>query len=227
MMRCLVKELGADINQAKDNGNTALNYAVIKGTLHMVRFLVRELGADVNRVSVLSPLMYATSRGNVEMMGCLVRELGANVNYASREDGTTALLLAAQMVNLETVRFLVKELGADVNQAKHDGVTPLMAANGIEIVRWLVKNGANTQALIQEQVSVAEASRTFGRPSEQSSYLEARAHCAQPSCGGAGIKKCAGCLEVFYCCRTCQLAHWPAHKADCKRRVKLKSTQEK
>lgn len=49
--------------------------------------------------------------------------------------------------------------------------------------------------------------------------------CAKPEYSGAGLKKCAKCLEVFFCCsKECQVATWPAHayahKADCKRRVK-------
>jgi hypothetical protein len=226
MMRCLVYELGANVNQANDDGNTALISAVLTGDQHLVRCVVRELGADVNQSPVSSPLVCAALNGNVEMMRCLVRELGANVNQAAQYDGTTALLIAAGKGNLDMVRFLVKELGADVNRAKDDGVTPLMIANGIEIVRWLVKYGANTQASVQN-VTVADVSRRFGRPTEQSSYLEGRAHCAQPSCGSTGMKKCVGCLEVFYCCWTCQLAHWPVHKADCKWRAKLKAEQEK
>jgi hypothetical protein len=226
IMRCLVKEFDADVNQTNEEGTTALVTAVISGKFNMVRFLVRDLGADVNQSPVSSPLLFATVKGNVEMMRCLVKELGANVNHAEHILGATALFAAVEKGTLDMVRFVVKDLGADVNQAKHDGVTPLMAANGIEIVRWLVKNGANTQASVQQQVSVADVSRQLGRPAEQSSYLEARAHCASPSCGGAGIKKCAGCLEVFYCCRTCQLAHWPVHKADCKRRAQLKANVE-
>ena len=114
------------------------------------------------------------------------------------------------------MRCLVKELGADVNQARYDGVTPLMAASGIEIVKLLIKNGANTQASVPGNFTAVDASKFFGRLEEQSSYLEARTNCANPDWDGAGIKKCAGCLEVFYCERTCQLAHWPAHKAECR-----------
>ena len=70
--------------------------------------------------------------------------------------------------------------------------------------------------------TAADFSKHFGAPAEQTAYLEARTHCAKPGCGGAGLKKCAGCLEVFFCSSNCQVAHWPAHKADCKRRVEAK-----
>jgi hypothetical protein len=29
--------------------------------------------------------------------------------------------------------------------------------------------------------------------------------------------KCTGCKQARYCAEECQLAHWKAHKADCKR----------
>jgi hypothetical protein len=47
-------------------------------------------------------------------------------------------------------------------------------------------------------------------------------HCSNPACAGAGIKKCTGCKEVRYCGQECQLAHWPAHKADCKHQADCK-----
>jgi hypothetical protein len=30
------------------------------------------------------------------------------------------------------------------------------------------------------------------------------------------LKKCTGCLQMGYCCRDCQKAHWPVHKLSCK-----------
>jgi hypothetical protein len=51
---------------------------------------------------------------------------------------------------------------------------------------------------------------------EQPEYLVAKAHCSSPGCRGTGLKKCTGCKQARYCGQTCQLAHWKAHKADCK-----------
>jgi ankyrin repeat protein len=221
-----MNELGADVNQATDDGKTALLAASMRDNLDMVPLLVTGFGADVNRSPASSPLICATKEGNVEMMRRLVNELGANVNHAGQGTGTTPLMVAAAKGRLDSVRLFVGELGADVNQGNCNGVTPLMIATGMKVVQWLIKNGANAQASIRENFTVADASRELGQPVEQSSYLEARARCANPDCDGAGIKKYAGCFEVFYCCRTCQLAHRSAHKADCKRRSQFESATE-
>jgi hypothetical protein len=121
---------------------------------------------------------------------------------------------------MPVVQCLVKELGADVNQAKLNGATPLMVAvvaKHMEIAVWLLKHGGNAQASQSRHGTVADVSREYGVPAEQTAYLDARTHCANPGCTGAGLKKCAGCLKVFFCGPACIRAHWPAHKAECKR----------
>ncbi len=41
----------------------------------------------------------------------------------------------------------------------------------------------------------------------------------ETKCGRCGSKKklkaCSGCLDVYYCSRACQNAHWKEHKPDC------------
>jgi hypothetical protein len=144
------------------------------------------------------------------MVQSLVMELGSDVNHADK-DGVTSLIIAAQEGHLAVVRYLVKELGADVNHATHNGRTPLIVASGFKhshIVNWLVKHGADVQASSPTFGTAADISSTHGAPSEQTAYLEARTLCANPGCGGAGLKKCAGCLTVFFCGPACQVAHW-------------------
>jgi ankyrin repeat protein len=186
-VRCLVKEFGADVNQAMHNGCT--------------------------------PLYIAAQDGNESVVQCLVKEFGADVNQA-RNNGATPLYMAAEHGRLAIVICLVKECGADINQARPDGVTPLMAASAhkhMEVVVWLIKHGANAQASTSTFGTAADLSIEQGAPAEQTDYLEARTHCANPGCDGAGLKKCAGCLRLFFCGPACIRAHWPAHKAECKR----------
>jgi ankyrin repeat protein len=221
VVRFLVKEAGADVNEAYEKGYTALYAAAQERNIAVVQCLVKELGADVNQANRdgCTPLYIAARKGHMAVVLCLVKECGADINRATHK-GFTPLYIAALWGHLAVVICLVKECGADVNQATHDGATPLMAASATkhtEVVVWLIKHGANAQAAFQDGNTAADVSRDFGAPAEQTEYLEARTHCANPGCDGAGLKKCAGCLKVFFCGPACIRAHWPAHKAECKR----------
>jgi hypothetical protein len=87
-----------------------------------------------------------------------------------------------------------------------------------EIVKWLVKAGADTQTLYHNDPNstAAALSRTAGASAEQTAYLEAKTHCSNVGYSGAGIMKCTGCKQARYSGEACQLAHWKAHKADCR-----------
>jgi hypothetical protein len=128
------------------------------------------------------------------------------------------------MGNLDMVRVFVKELGADINQATHNGRTPLMDAtvsHNIKIVQLLLKGGADAQASILlrgTRFTAASGAASSGYPAELVEYLEAKTHCSKLGCSGAGIQKCTRCKQARYCGRACQLAHWPAHEAECKAR---------
>lgn len=101
------------------------------------------------------------------------------------------------------------------------------------MAKFLIKNGANAQARSPVLGTAADTSvkSPFGAPDPAlTAFLEAKAHCSNPGCSGAGLKKCAGCklVQHSYCGTECQVAHWPAHKAECKRIKKAnKAEQEK
>jgi hypothetical protein len=104
------------------------------------------------------------------------------------------------------------ELGADVNQTAIDGSTPLMIA-AVElhhdIVRDVLKHGADAQATAtrKDYGTAADASQFKNTPAEETAYLQARTHCANPSCTNAGLKKCERCLKVYFCGSACIRAH--------------------
>jgi hypothetical protein len=140
--------------------------------------------------------------------------------------------LCALQLSLGTRRWwlcLVEELGASVNLATKYGVTPLMFASAKKhekIVRYLLKIGADAQAThVNLRTAAVDVSNFFEATAEQTAYLEARTHCANPGCKGAGLKKCANCKEAFFCSTDCQVAAWPAHKVECKRRVEAKTNK--
>jgi hypothetical protein len=46
--------------------------------------------------------------------------------------------------------------------------------------------------------------------------LQSCAHCGAVETHVAQFKRCSACKGVVFCCKDCQLANWPAHKAACK-----------
>ena len=46
--------------------------------------------------------------------------------------------------------------------------------------------------------------------------LLACAHCGAREVHVAQFKRCSACKSVVFCCKDCQLANWPSHKAACK-----------
>jgi ankyrin repeat protein len=228
---CLARELGANVNQASKSGKTSLHMAADKGSLDLLQCFVEEFDGDINQETNngVTPLFCAAQGGHLAAVRYLTERLGVN---SDRGNAQRALYIAAQNGHLDVTKCLANELGADVNKGRlgNEGIMPLMAASKHkrdEIVRWLLKNGANAQAKNEDSATAADISKYFGAPAESTAYLEARTHCAKPGCGGAGLKKCAKCLEVFFCSKDCQIAHCPAHKADCKRRVRAKEGKEK
>jgi hypothetical protein len=127
------------------------------------------------------------------------------------------------------------EFGADVNFATVDGSTPLMTAAQRmhhKIAQYLLKHGADPQASHKWQgrvlgnITAADFSGHTNAPAEETAYLEARTHCANPGCTNAGLKKCERCLQVYFCGNACIRAHWFEHKAECKAAaVKLKAAR--
>jgi hypothetical protein len=229
---CLVRELGADVNQIDENGLLPLCSAARVGDLRMIKCLVIELGADVNRFDAAgnTPLFVAAAIGNLAVVRYLVKELDAEVNRA-HNGGMSPLYIVAQQGRLDIVQCLVEELGANVNIKMEDGsTTPLMIAAMFmnhKIVRYLLKHGADPQIKCYGRiVTAADFSDYVGAPAEETAYLEARTHCANPGCTNAGLKKCERCLQAYFCGNACIRAHWPAHKAECTAAaVKLKAAR--
>jgi hypothetical protein len=156
-------------------------------------------------------------------------ELNADVDQEHFKGGP-AIFFAANKGYLDVMRCLVTEFNANINHIDRGGATALMiAAYGkhAALTKWLVKAGADPQAKNVHNKTAADVSRHMGASPEQTAYLEAKAHCAQPGCSGAGTKKCQGCMHGRYCWPACHVAHWPTHRIECRRLgAMLKSAQE-
>jgi ankyrin repeat protein len=201
------------------------------GNLDVIRYLVNDVGADVNQADDqgFTPLLMAAQNAHLDSMRCLVMELGADVNQTELT-GNTPLIIAVLNGHLSVVRCLVDEIGADVNLANEGGLTALMVAASNKhhkIAAYLMRHGEDSQATIPTLGTAADVSKIRGASAEQTAYLEAKTHCSNPGCAGAGAKKCTGCKQARYCGQQCQLAHWQAHKADCKAAAELKAAKDK
>jgi hypothetical protein len=160
----------------KEVSEDAIMRACARGDFNQLRRWAK-LGV---RVRSTVPLIQAVAHGMTDVARCLVREFKDDVDQAD-EQGMTPLFIAAQLNNLEMVQCLVTDLGANVDQAAHVRSTPLMiAAERMhhKVVRYLLKHGADPQALHREFGTAADASRHINAPAEETAYLQARTHCA-------------------------------------------------
>jgi hypothetical protein len=167
VMRFLVSDLGAGVNQAM-NDCTPLYAAAQECHSDSVRCLVNELGADVNQGDRVgfTPLINAARNGRLAVVQCLVKELGADANRAEQEGGTP-LYIAAQLGHVAVVQCLIQEGGANVNQPTKDGATPLMIAAIMKhkkVIAYLLKHGANTKFAVSKHGTAADKSRKLPAP---------------------------------------------------------------
>jgi ankyrin repeat protein len=216
ILRCMVKEPGADVDQNDCEGCTPLLIAADQGHLGVALCLLK-LGADFHKKDNegFSPLDHAGAQGNVRVVKCLPEKMGD-----LEDEANNYLMTSSEVGDIDMVRCLVLHIKADINCNDHLGDTPLLlAARGMHaaLTKWLVKAGADPQHRHLSEGTAADFSRAVGASLEQTTYLEAKEHCAQPGCSGAGTKKCQGCMQGRYCGPACHLAHWSAHKSECRR----------
>jgi ankyrin repeat protein len=135
-------EAGVNINDADENGKTALRWAAQGGHIEIAQMLI-ENGADVNHVDKYGNTVLG-STADVRL-GKLLIENGANVYHVNGWRRTTALLDATELGRVGIARLLIQN-GAYVNYSDTFGATPLRRAAGaglFEIVQLLIDNGAN------------------------------------------------------------------------------------
>lgn len=138
-----------DVDADRGDGSTALAWAAYGDDEKAVDLLLRA-GADANKASDfhgLTPLALACANGSSKIVKKLVAA-GADPDKAQRS-GETPLMTCANTGAVDGVRALIKA-GADVNaKEKEDDQTALMwavAEKHPEVVKVLVKNGANVEA---------------------------------------------------------------------------------
>ena len=91
MVRCLVKELGADVSQGDNEGMSPVFIAAQYGNVDVLRCLVKKLDADVNQATHdgRTPLGVASSMGKGGAVKWLLKN-GADAQAATQGFGTAA-----------------------------------------------------------------------------------------------------------------------------------------
>ena len=130
---------GVEVNQADNNGDTALYIASKMGHVDVVRLLLGAEGINMNqaRDDGRTALFIASKIGHVEVVRLLLRAEGVEVNLA-KNNGVTALYIASKMGHVDVVRLLLSVEEVLLNQANNDGVTALSMASQkghVDVVR--------------------------------------------------------------------------------------------
>ena len=89
IVKWLIKDGGANIEDSDKYGSTALIWAVVKGKIEIAKWLLREGGAKIK-----TALFCAICNGDFELVKWLTNE-GANINDVNKI-GTSSLVLACE-----------------------------------------------------------------------------------------------------------------------------------
>jgi hypothetical protein len=162
----MLVRVGAPVDEADPYDSlSALGAAVSTGRVADAARLI-ELGANVNQPSTHGVLLgLAASDGSTDMVRLLLKH-GADIDALG--DGRTALLAAIGALDIPMVELLLAE-GADPNIGDDRGETPLSFAalnplGSLDIVRMLLRAGANPAYEYPPGQPLAESARQFGLP---------------------------------------------------------------
>jgi hypothetical protein len=121
LVRLLVEDLGASINQADVHGRTPVFMAAMYRKIDVLR-LCKELGADFDMAcndTGFTALHFASRHGNDDVVRVLI-ECGANVAIMT-DRGETALSLATTNCWFSIMQYLLEHGKATIENVKADG----------------------------------------------------------------------------------------------------------
>lgn len=145
MATLLIEKGGVPLESKDAEGRTALHVAAWRGDLEGIELLLK-CGADPNARDLdgRPPLHSVAWRGHAAAGRLLLRAKGLNIDLACKQQGATALSIAAQEGHAEIVAMLL-EKGAEPDNVDRYGRSPVKVAGKqghFTIVRLLESYGA-------------------------------------------------------------------------------------
>jgi len=167
-VRSLLED-GADVNERRGDGRTAVTAAALGDHVEVARVLIAA-GADVDLQDAdrNNPLLVTGETGSVAMLRAVLRgepDLGATNRY-----GGVALIPASDRGHVDYVRAILAETAIDVDHVNNLGWTALLEAvilgDGgpahVEIVRLLLEAGADRALADRDGVTALDHARERG-----------------------------------------------------------------
>lgn len=142
ILKMLVKDGHANVNDVDTSGKTVLMYAVESENLNNVRFILSQNVANLNQTENLEGLnaaMLAAKLGKLPMIELLATEaLGINWTGTNRK-GENVLTLAITHGGLQMVKTLCKKVkGFDIDMKTGDGIPTLF---------WAIQNNVSANVI--------------------------------------------------------------------------------
>jgi uncharacterized protein len=137
---------GADINEADDDGWSALHLSALNAHTAAVEALIEHQEIDVNSRNKWksTPLSLASAKGHYASILALVKHPEIDINAQAEYYGRTALIEAAKNGYLNIVELLV-ENGADVNLAdktgRNNALIESIKGRHYEVAEYLLDSG--------------------------------------------------------------------------------------
>lgn len=189
---CVLVANMCDVDLQTPAGLTACLISAHEGNLEILELLV-ECGARLSG----EELLMAAKKGRAHLISFLM-EMGP------LHEAPLALVRAAYRGHAETVRCLLREGVIPEGKA----LIGAAAEGHTQVCKVLLRGGApfmRVSLLLAERMGHEETARYLRRKGRRC------AHCW----GSNGLKKCGGCLEVYYCSKECQRIHWGLHREVC------------
>lgn len=169
----MLKDSNIDINQVDSSGHSALAYSVLNGNSSLAKKLIKaraiidpsaviasakmnnqkifklfnKSGFDINALNEQgkTPLIHAIQTNDLKLLNFLINNK-ANLSVTDSKGNTPFLTAIKANQSLDFAKRLIPKKEDVFNYANQNGETPLsfaIAENKIDLVKYLLKNGAN------------------------------------------------------------------------------------